>query len=88
MNIAYKDSAAASRSWGGRALVLFGIALSAFNLRTAVTSLTPLLGDLGQLFGFGSTMTGVFGMLPSAAFAAFGVITPAIAHRKIGRAHV
>jgi CP family cyanate transporter-like MFS transporter len=81
MNIAYKDSAAASRSWGGRALVLFGIALSAFNLRTAVTSLTPLLDDLGQLFGFGSTMTGVFGMLPSAAFAAFGVITPAIAHR-------
>lgn len=81
MNIAYKDSAAASRSWGGRALVLFGIALSAFNLRTAVTSLTPLLDELGQLFGFGSTMTGVFGMLPSAAFAAFGVITPAIAHR-------
>lgn len=81
MIIAYKDPAAASRSWGGRALVLFGIALSAFNLRTAVTSLTPLLDDLGQLFGFGSTMTGVFGMLPSAAFAAFGVITPAIAHR-------
>lgn len=72
---------AASASWNGRALVLFGIALSAFNLRTAVTSLTPLLGDLGQLFGFGSTMTGVFGMLPSAAFAAFGVATPAIAHR-------
>ena len=72
---------AASASWNGRALVLFGIALSAFNLRTAVTSLTPLLGDLGQIFGFGSTMTGVFGMLPSAAFAAFGVATPAIAHR-------
>jgi len=72
---------AASASWNGRALVLFGIALSAFNLRTAVTSLTPLLGDLGQIFGFGSTMTGVFGMLPSAAFAAFGVATPAMAHR-------
>lgn len=71
----------ASRSWNGRALVLFGIALSAFNLRTAVTSLTPLLDDLGRLFGFGSTMTGVFGMLPSAAFAVFGVATPSIAHR-------
>ncbi len=71
----------AAASWNGRALVLFGIALSAFNLRTAVTSLTPLLGDLGHLFGFGSTMTGVLGMLPSAAFAAFGVATPTIAHR-------
>jgi len=66
---------------GGRALVLAGIGLAAFNLRTAVTSLTPLLDSLGELFGFGSTMTGVFGMLPSAAFATFGVVTPAIAHR-------
>ena len=74
-------SSSAAASWNGRALVLFGIALSAFNLRTAVTSLTPLLGDLGKLFGFGSTMTGVLGMLPSAAFAVFGVATPAIAHR-------
>nr|WP_242007529.1 MFS transporter [Luteimonas cucumeris] len=61
--------------------MLAGIVLSAFNLRTAVTSLTPLLDQLEELFGFGSTMTGVFGMLPSAAFAVFGVATPAIAHR-------
>ena len=65
----------------GRALVLAGIVLSAFNLRTAVTSLTPLLDSLGQVFGFGATMTGVLGMLPSAAFAVFGVATPTIAHR-------
>jgi CP family cyanate transporter-like MFS transporter len=65
----------------GRALVLAGIVLSAFNLRTAVTSLTPLLDSLGQLFGFGATMTGVFGMLPTAAFAVFGVATPGIARR-------
>lgn len=76
-----RRSVAGAHSWNGRALVLIGIALSAFNLRTAVTSLTPLLDRLGDEFGFGSTMTGVFGMLPSAAFAAFGVITPAIAHR-------
>lgn len=67
--------------WSGRGLVLIGIVLSAFNLRTAVTSLTPLLDALGQSFGFGATMTGVFGMLPTAAFAVFGVLTPAIAHR-------
>lgn len=67
--------------WQGRALVLAGIVLSAFTLRTAVTSLTPLLDSLGSEFGFGPTMTGVFGMVPTAAFAAFGVLTPAIAHR-------
>ncbi|NYZ64043.1 MFS transporter [Luteimonas deserti] len=66
-----------------RILVLLGIALSAFNLRTAVTSLTPLLDLLGRSFGFGSTTAGVLGMLPTAAFAVFGVVTPALA-RRIG----
>lgn len=64
-----------------RTLVLAGIVLSAFNLRTAVTSLTPLLDSLGETLGFGSTMTGVLGMVPTAAFAVFGVATPGIAHR-------
>lgn len=67
--------------WKGRAWVLAGIVLSAFTLRTAVTSLTPLLDSLANELGFGSTMIGVFGMVPTAAFAAFGVATPAIAHR-------
>src|SRR3546814_1074252 len=43
----------------GRALVLAGIVLSALNLRTAVTSITPLLDELGRVFGFGGTMAGV-----------------------------
>ena len=67
--------------WAGRLLALLCILLSAFNLRTAVTSLTPLLDSLGQTFGFGSTMTGVFGMVPTAAFAVCGVLTPRLAHR-------
>ena len=62
-------AAASAPRWSGRGLVLLGIVLSAFNLRTAVTSLTPLLDTLGDTFGFGATMTGVFGMLPTAAFA-------------------
>ncbi len=65
----------------GQWLVLAGILLAAFNLRTAVTSLTPLLDVLGTEFGFGPTMTGVLGMVPTAAFAVFGVATPAIGHR-------
>jgi len=65
----------------GRALILASILLSAFNLRTAVTSLTPLLDALGAQFGFGALLAGVFGMLPTAAFAVFGVLTPRLAHR-------
>lgn len=62
-------------------LLLAGIVLSAFNLRTAVTSLTPLLDSLAGSFGFGSAMIGVFGMLPTAAFALCGVLTPMLIRR-------
>lgn len=65
----------------GRLLAFAAILLAAVNLRTAVTSVTPLLDLLGQTFGFGTTMTGVLGMLPTAAFALFGVGTPALARR-------
>lgn len=65
----------------GRWLALAGILLAAFNLRTAVTSLTPLLQTVGEAFGFGSAITGVIGMLPTACFAFFGVATARIVHR-------
>ena len=65
----------------GRWLVLAGILLAAFNLRTAVTSLTPLLDTLRDQFGFGPGVAGVLGMLPTAAFAFFGVATVRIVHR-------
>lgn len=65
----------------GWLLALAGITLAAFNLRTAVTSITPLLDVVGREFGFGATMAGVIGMLPAAAFAAFGATTPALARR-------
>jgi CP family cyanate transporter-like MFS transporter len=67
----------------GRWLALAAIVLTAVNLRTAVTSITPLLDRLGQTFGFGTTLTGVLGMLPTAAFAVFGVLTPRLI-RRIG----
>lgn len=57
--------------------------VSAFTLRTAVTAITPLLGEIGADLDFGSATTGVFGMLPTAAFAAFGLATPGLA-RRIG----
>lgn len=61
--------------------MLVGIVLSALSLRTAVTVLTPLLDTIGAEFGFGSTIIGVFGTAPTAAFAAFGAVTPSVAHR-------
>ncbi len=67
----------------GRLLALAAIALLAANLRSAVTSLTPLLERLGHLFDFGSTLAGVLGMMPTAAFALFGLTTPWLI-RKLG----
>ena len=69
-----------TRGW---LFALAGITLAAFNLRTAVTSITPLLDVVGREFEFGAAVAGVIGMLPVAAFAAFGAATPAIA-RRIG----
>ena len=69
-----------------RLLILAGIVLSAFSLRTAVTSLTPLLTQVGDDLGFGSAVVGVFGMVPPAMFAAFGLATPLVV-RRFGLEH-
>lgn len=60
----------------GRVLAFATIVISALVLRTAVTSITPLLEDLGAEVGFGSVIAGVFGMMPTAMFAVFGLATP------------
>ncbi len=65
----------------GRGLVLAAILLSAFNLRTAVTSLTPLLERIAHEYAFGAPTMGALGMLPTAAFALTGVATPALLRR-------
>ncbi|BCN55040.1 MFS transporter [Rhodococcus hoagii] len=65
----------------GRVLVFAAIAMSALVLRTAVTSFTPLADQISSELGFSSTVVGVFGMVPTAMFAVFGLLTPAIARR-------
>ncbi|NIK38070.1 CP family cyanate transporter-like MFS transporter [Xanthomonas arboricola] len=65
----------------GRGLVLAAILLSAFNLRTAVTSLTPLLERIADEYAFGAPTMGALGMLPTSAFALTGVATPALLRR-------
>ncbi|WP_350247180.1 MFS transporter [Rhodococcus sp. D-6] len=65
----------------GRLLVFCAIAMSALVLRVAVTSFSPLAAQISEEIGFSSTVVGVFGMIPTAMFAAFGLATPALGRR-------
>ncbi|WP_137724727.1 CynX/NimT family MFS transporter [Prescottella subtropica] len=65
----------------GRLLVFAAITMSALTLRLAVTSFTPLASQISGEIGFSSTVVGVFGMLPTALFAVFGLLTPTIGRR-------
>ncbi|CAM2940825.1 MFS transporter [Prescottella defluvii] len=65
----------------GRVLVFAAIVMSALTLRLAVTSFSPLASQISDDLGFSSTIVGVFGMVPTAMFAVFGLLTPAIARR-------
>jgi CP family cyanate transporter-like MFS transporter len=62
-------------------LLVLGIVLAALNLRTAVTSIGPLLDQLAAALGMTSVGTGLLTTLPVLAFAAVGVITPTLARR-------
>jgi CP family cyanate transporter-like MFS transporter len=64
--------------WAGRSMALVAITMSALNLRSAVTSVSPLLLQVGTELGFGTNVIGIIGMLPPACFALFGMATPYI----------
>ncbi|MFD4366348.1 CynX/NimT family MFS transporter [Rhodococcus sp. NPDC058521] len=53
--------------------------MSALVLRLAVTSFTPLAAQIRDDIGFSPTVVGVFGMVPTAMFALFGIATPYLA---------
>ncbi len=59
------------------------IALTAVNLRTAVTGFTPLLEIIGSDLGFGVTLSGLLGTVPAVSFGIFGFLAPAVT-RKFG----
>ncbi|WP_372497853.1 MFS transporter [Tomitella fengzijianii] len=67
--------------FSGRVIAFLALTLSALVLRTAVTSITPLLDRIGDEVGFGSAVAGVFGMVPTAMFALFGLLTPLLIGR-------
>lgn len=67
--------------WAGRTIVLIGIILVSANLRTAATSLSPIVSDVSRDIPLGVVGLGVLGMLPPIMFAAAGVFAPRLAHR-------
>lgn len=62
-------------------LALVGVLVVSLNLRTAVTSISPLLGEIDAEIGLGATGMGLLGMVPTAMFALWGVLTPLLLRR-------
>jgi CP family cyanate transporter-like MFS transporter len=62
-------------------LLVLGIVLAALNLRTAVTSVGPLLDQLAGALGMSSVGTGLLTTLPVLAFATVGAVTPTLSRR-------
>ncbi|MDQ0895608.1 CynX/NimT family MFS transporter [Agromyces ramosus] len=67
--------------WAGRTLALIGIVFVAFNLRTAVASLSPILHQLEAEIPLNPAVVGFLGMLPPLCYAVFGILTPMVAKR-------
>lgn len=57
------------------------VALTALDLRTAVTGLPPLLETVGADLGFGIALAGLLGTVPAATFAVFGFLAPVVTRR-------
>jgi CP family cyanate transporter-like MFS transporter len=75
------SSAPARPLWQGRALAVFGIVLFAFSLRTAVASLSPVLGHIGDDFPLPAAVVGLIGTAPPVCYAVFGILTPRLERR-------
>ena len=66
---------------GGGALLAVAVVLTALNLRPAVTSVAPLLGDMRADLGTSATWAGLLTTLPTLCFAAAGLAAPALSAR-------
>ena len=66
---------------GGGALLAVAVVLTALNLRPAVTSVAPLLGDMRADLGTSATWAGLLTTLPTLCFAGAGLAAPALSTR-------
>ncbi len=62
-------------------LLVAGVALAALNLRTAITSVGPVLDEIIVDLGMSGVVAGLLTTLPVLCFAVFGVSTPALSRR-------
>ncbi|GAB2460792.1 CynX/NimT family MFS transporter [Nocardioides hungaricus] len=63
------------------ALILVGIVLLSFNLRPTAVSVSPVLAEARAAFSMSGPAAGLLTSLPVIAFAVFGALAPAAAHR-------
>jgi CP family cyanate transporter-like MFS transporter len=73
------------RVW--RVLVGVALAVAAFNLRPAVASIGPLLGDIRAGLPMSPTVAGLLTSVPPACFAVIGIVAPRLV-RRVGPATV
>ncbi|KAA0086790.1 MFS transporter [Mycolicibacterium sp. P9-64] len=66
---------------GGGAILAVAVVLTALNLRPAVTSIAPLLGDMRADLGTSATWAGLLTTLPTLCFAAAGLAAPVLSGR-------
>ncbi|MCW2723626.1 MAG: major facilitator superfamily 1 [Frankiales bacterium] len=62
-------------------LLVAAVVLAALNLRTAVTSVGPLLDELQRGIGLSSEVAGLLTALPLLSFVVFGSLTPSLMRR-------
>ena len=67
--------------WAGRTTALLGILLVAFNVRTAVSALSPIVEDVAADVGLSSIQLGIIGTIPPIAFALSALFGASIARR-------
>jgi len=71
----------------GGVLLIIAVVLTALNLRPAITSVGPLLGDMRTELGASATWAGALTTLPGLCFAAAGLAAPWLSRRAgLGRA--
>ncbi|TWP38850.1 MFS transporter [Leekyejoonella antrihumi] len=66
---------------GGRVLALLAIPLLALNLRSAITSIAPVLAPIQQQLHMSNTQASVLGALPPVIFGLAGIATPTVIRR-------
>lgn len=79
------SSSTDAKAAGGRALLVAGILLVAFNLRASMAAVGPLADAIRESLGLSSGAVGLLTTLPLLAFGVFAVVAPALT-RRLGAA--